>query len=694
LPAADNAVKGLTKTQMIENLVSPSYQGLLFDEVFEKLKAECWYLHRRDNDAWIFARNENLKKKIEKVADGAAQPKIDEIMAWRLNKVFDPVRKVAYAEMKALPRLSDIKTDKGRLLLVLNPDKKVPPEMADQLFKLVTEKNNFCIVTGDGTDLASLEEKVRRIYAVAKVKAEDGGDASPNIAELNAEEENAEFDFTATLTQIFNRVYYPGRDAKAVSGLISAALKFDTSKKRDGALDGEAAVEAALTAIGSSKLIAEIDETNADGMIQRAEDLLWVGKERKARWTDILEQALCNVRWPWLPPKSLDALKARALASGTWKDLADGSIEKGPFPPPKTSVRVSARGYDEATGTATIEVTAVDAGPNARIQFVANSGVDATSPVVSESTFDTDEVSLWFVAIDPSGKHETGEAVAWRNRLTLTHEPKEVMRKRTVTLTVKPRGEIRWNLDGTTPREGKVYSGPFEITGSAEAKVYAYAEADGVSETRTFTIPAVGEAKKIDPAKPAKAKLAAKQKLATTPSVFTAIKAARKFSAKIGGGLMISVGKGTVNAMTKFSPDTLLTAEAVENVIATARAAIGDETADVELTYQEFSFGSGKDLEDFLSEAGEVRIDERSGSSAGAMAAAGRRLDFSMTVSARGSGTTAGVRGGTGGTIARGGVGSGAGFSASRAIRVSSCASCWRTSFLLGALGWSRRKFS
>jgi hypothetical protein len=609
LPAADNAVKGLSKTAVIENLVSPNYAGLLFDDAFEKLKAECWYLHRRDNDAWIFARNENLKKKIEKVAEGAAQPKIDEEMARRLNKVFDPVRKVAYAEMKALPKLSEIKTDKNRLLLVLNPDKKVPPEMADQLFKLVAEKNNFCIVTGDGTDLASLEDKVRRIYAVAKVKAEDGGEASPNLAELNAEEETAEFDFTATLEQIFNRVYYPGRDAKGQPGLIGAPLKFDTSKKRDGALDGEAAIEAALSSIGSSKLIAAIDGTNSDGLIQRAQDVLWVGKERKARWADIVEQSLCNVRWPWLPPKGLETLKTNAVASGTWKDLGDGSVEKGPFPAPKTSVRVSARGYDESTGEAAIEVTAVDAGSKARIHYATNAGVDASSPVLTESTLETREVSLWFVAIDPTGKHETGEAVPWRNTLTLTHEPKEVMGKRTVTLTVRPRGEIRWNLDGTTPREGKVYGGPIEIPGSAEAKVYAYAEADGVSETKTFTIPAVGEARKIDPVRPATATLAAKQKLATTQSVFTAIKAAKKYSARIGGTLMIAVGKGENNAVTKFGPGTLVNAEAIENIITTARAAIGDETADVELTYQKFAFGTGKDLEDFLSEAGEVKID-------------------------------------------------------------------------------------
>jgi hypothetical protein len=64
-------------------------------------------------------------------------------------------------------------------------------------------------VTGDGTDLGKLEDKVRRIWAVAKVREEDGGDKSPNVAELNEETEIAEFDFNATLVNLFNRVYYP-----------------------------------------------------------------------------------------------------------------------------------------------------------------------------------------------------------------------------------------------------------------------------------------------------------------------------------------------------------------------------------------------------------------------------------------------------------------------------------------------------
>jgi hypothetical protein len=102
LSEASDAVKGLSKSQVVENLVAPLRSPIEFDEAFEKLRTECWYLHRKENDAWYFSKNENLKKKIEKYAANAAQPKIDTEMERRLALVFEPKRKNAYSQALAL----------------------------------------------------------------------------------------------------------------------------------------------------------------------------------------------------------------------------------------------------------------------------------------------------------------------------------------------------------------------------------------------------------------------------------------------------------------------------------------------------------------------------------------------------------------------------------------------------------------
>ena len=189
----------------------------------------------------------------------------------------------------------------------------------------------------------------------------------------------------------------------------------------------------------------------------------------------------------------------------------------------------------------------------------------------------------------------------WTNTLTITHDPKEVMGKRTVTLTVKPRGEIRWNLDGTNVKEGKVYTGPIDIPGEGEATIYAYAEDAGVSVSKNFTIrPVTGGKATIDPGKPAT--VAKKTKLATTDDTFVTIRAGKRTRANFGNGIGVTVGKGDKNAPRASGPGLRLSSDAIEAFIGAARAAIGDESADVEFSFGEFKFASGADLTEFLQE--------------------------------------------------------------------------------------------
>ncbi|MCJ2077672.1 DUF499 domain-containing protein [Methylobacterium sp. E-016] len=606
LPEANGAVKGLAKPQIIENLVAPHRSAIQFDEAFEHLRTECWYLHRRENDAWVFAKNENLRKKIEKYAETAPQPKVDAEMQRRLMGVFEPRRRIAYAQVEALPKVEDIKPNGGRLLLVLSPDKRVPPEDAKRLFMAITQKNNFCVVTGDGSDMGKLEDKIRRIWAVAKVRDEDGGDRSPNVAELNEEAEQAEFDFNATLINLFNRVYYPARIPKEGDGLVHVALKLTSSKGKDGSsIDGETAVEEALASTGASKLQRAVDDTNVDSLRARAENELWVSADRRARWKDVEERAISNVRWPWLPIKGLEELKRRSVSTGDWRDNGDGYVEKGPFPAPRTAVKAATRQREDATGVATIEITPINAGPNARVHVGPDDKVSSSSPVLSDMIVERDDTVLWFLAVDPDGKHETGDPERWQNSLTITHDPREIMGKRTVALTVKPRGQIRWNLDGTNAREGKPYNKPIEVPGDGELTLYVYAEDAGVSTTKTFTIrPVTGGKAIIDPDKPASVRR--KFKLATTEETFITLRAAKRTNTMFGNGVSVTAGKGDVSALTRFGPGANLTAQAIETFVAAARQALANETAEIEFGFGEMSFGSGRELTEFLEEVGAV----------------------------------------------------------------------------------------
>ena len=85
-----DAVKGFTKPQMFEYLIAPNRSANEFQDAFEALKSEAWYLHRKDNDTFYFSNIENLRKRLDSRAATAPQPKIDQEMRRRLEDIFRP----------------------------------------------------------------------------------------------------------------------------------------------------------------------------------------------------------------------------------------------------------------------------------------------------------------------------------------------------------------------------------------------------------------------------------------------------------------------------------------------------------------------------------------------------------------------------------------------------------------------------
>ena len=143
-------------------------------------------------------------------------------------------------------------------------------------------------------------------------------------SELDDEAETAEHDFNATVVSLFNRVYYPSKN-----GLIAAKLSMTFGGNQ---FRGEEQIEKSLADVGVSKLYRTVED-QAEVLMTRAEDMLWPqGGDRRVPWRDVTSRALTNERWPWLPPKGLEALRRVAEGRGRWRYSEEGYIEKGPFP--------------------------------------------------------------------------------------------------------------------------------------------------------------------------------------------------------------------------------------------------------------------------------------------------------------------------------------------------------------------------
>ena len=183
------------------------------------------------------------------------------------------------------------------------------------------------------------------------------------------------------------------------------------------------------------------------------------------------------------------------------------------------------------------------------------------------------------------------------------------MGKRTVALTVKPRGEIRWNLDGTNVKEGKLYAGPIDIPGEGEATIYAYAEDAGVSVSEELHHPPgdrrqgdhrsrqAGDGRQEDEARDDRGHVRHDPRRQEEQGH---LRQRRRRHGRQGR----QERHHPLRARDDLAPD------AIEAFISAARTAIGDEAADVEFTFGEFKFASGADLTEFLQETSEqIKVD-------------------------------------------------------------------------------------
>jgi hypothetical protein len=479
----------------------------------------------------------------------------------------------------------------------LEPESGQPTGALKSFYDAVTEKNNLCVVTGDGSRFADLEKSVRRAYGTELAREQMAHNQPDKLREAEELANEAKQAVNSTIIGLFNKVIYPTREGLALTPLQLSAT---------GATDrGEEDVAEALSSTGAQKFVRVFD-AESDALIIRAEDMLWPSSDRRARWADIEERARINPRWKWLEPKGLVRLREKAKGQGRWRDHNDGWIEKGPFPVERTSVSILTEHYNDQTGEAQIAARASHAGRAPQIFYGRSPDISPQSgELLSKDTLLTDETALWFIAFDPDGQHETGPAIPWKNQLTITHEIQSLPDgRRRVTLAVRPDitlrdgGVLKWNTQGINPKDGESYTGEIIIEASGDARVWAYAAHEGVEHSKAFTIPAANaEGPSILYDKPAI--LNKRWGVAETGETYGVLKSTKQIGAKLTVA-KLTVGEGEKHVQLRFGSGVALEPETLETLIGLARQALHDDQAKVAVDIASISFATGLDLEEFL----------------------------------------------------------------------------------------------
>ena len=587
-----DGVKGLRLGNMTEFLVSPGREPTLFTEAFETLKDRCWYLHNRDGDRWYFSDVANVRKLINDKVSRVPQDEVDRELRRRLEEIFRPVTKVAYFELAVLPLIKDVNlTPSKRTCLVLSPDAKSPPEAAARFFKNEQYKNSFCVVTGDGTKMASAEDCVRRLIAISAVMT--NVDDARHQKEIEAEQKTAEKDFIATVKSLFNTVWYPQMDK-----LTSTRIDLGHYQEMGNIL-GERAVEEALSDTGARKL-DELNQENMDSYIERCEAQLFPERQSRSKWSDVLARAASNSRWIWLPPKGMEEIKTNALDNERWVEDGD-YVDKNP-PPPKPCIRVTSNRGGDYEGESEIQLVVSTAGKSPEVRVAATRDGLEDGDIFTGDVFRTKEVEHWF-QVRNTESDELSEPCQWKGTISITHDPVNNAGNWLVTLASMPEAKLRWNISGINPKDGKVYDGKsFEVDGQKKTKLVVFAKKGDVSTIREFTLDAVDAKKTIDDSRPAIVRQ--DFQFASKHKASQALRAAKSDEGIVLHRISVTVGTGDRSVSVRCGDGVSLTGQGMETMIDGLRAALGDMDADVLLRFRGADFPNGFTMRDFVKHTG------------------------------------------------------------------------------------------
>ena len=123
------------------------------------MEKSAWYLHHTPEGRYYFDRQENLTKLLQSLAHDAPENQVDDLIRHRMRDMFKASRKTVYEDVLPLPKLEDVadRVRKGRVLLIVSPDSKIPPEEVQKFFDGLSQKNNLCVLTGDKTAMGSVD---------------------------------------------------------------------------------------------------------------------------------------------------------------------------------------------------------------------------------------------------------------------------------------------------------------------------------------------------------------------------------------------------------------------------------------------------------------------------------------------------------------------------------------------------------
>jgi hypothetical protein len=589
LSLAVNPTLGLDRSEIAAYLAAPGRDLTKLRATIARLQdGGFWYVHPTTQGKLLFRPTENLHAKLDEYTKGQLREQREKALRERLEEMFKPVRRDCYQELKALPALDQVPVSQDVVTLVIFRSGNQALAEIRQFWSAQPFKNRLLFLTGAEAAYETTLQRAAELSAAIKIRdemlAEGRPSGDPQLVEAESIVTKKQSNFYQACRETFQTVHYPSKNDLTP---VDLDPKYVANEYK-----GEEQVTQALKEAFKFR-----EDTDASGTFRNTlENKLWPADQKETSWADLRRRAASDPSWVLHHPKALDALKDELVRRDIWREPGGGFVQRGPFPKPATSVQVQPLSRDDATGEATLRVKPLHG--DTLYKSTTGPATTASERVDGGENLQTNALKLWFLAVDSTGEHETGESVCWTNTITVKHRFYQDGDQRRCELSALPSGSIKYTTDGSGPEAyGQAYTAPFIVPADARF-VLAIAEGDGVkSEVAKFDVPKSGEkvVVTVDPARPATWKR--KVKKDSTAESYEWLQLAGNHRAELGG-LVLQVMQD--QRWVEFRADTAVLLDVPFATDEATRLKELVPSGNLDLEVDVLRFATGQDLIDMV----------------------------------------------------------------------------------------------
>lgn len=455
------AVQGLTSNEIIGNMVMPGRDMSNFKKLIENYKGKAWYLYSDKIGKLFFKDIQNVNAQMTSIVSSFSNEQAKQEIKKILEKNFAPKVKDCYQKLLVFPAIDEIELNReNNTLILFEPNNKGGlSEPLYDWFKNCNYPNRVMFLSGQHDTMNNLLEAAKEqkaiVSIIAQLKASGTPESDTQYQAALGLQNRIGMRINSAIKETFVTLYYPSRP-KMKGQKVDRELrnKEFEMKFENNNFNAEAQVRNLLLEVRKFMTQEDIEK---DTFKKKIEARLFTA--RKMLWKDILERAATNTEWNWYYPSALEDVKNDYISKGFW--IIDGNmIDKEP-PIPKTSLFIKEIGRDKEYVILKLIPENGDI-----IHWEVEQNATIASPIVKDiNVFKTKEMGLSFICEDSTGKHELGNAVEWRNNVTVKHRFYDNAQgfKCCELKATNSKVEIRYTTDGSQPMMGASYNEPFII---------------------------------------------------------------------------------------------------------------------------------------------------------------------------------------------------------------------------------------